>query len=421
MAVGSFSSALSGLNAHATYLSVIGNNLANLNTVGFKTSAVNFVDLVSQSVGGTSYGPAQAGLGVTVGSIAPLFSQGTVQSSQEASNAAIQGNGFFVVRGDEGNMYTRDGSFSFDANGVLITADGQPVQGWTQIDPVTGEIVTTGLMTDITVPPGVLRAPTATTVFSTLTNLSANAAVGDTFSAGVQVYDSLGAAHVLTITYTKTGPGAWSYAITAPGEDVSGGTAGTPASVASGTLAFDAAGLLTTVNGAAAADVAVTTPAWANGAAASALTWDIALPNGQFALTGYGAQSQTSSISQNGSSGGMVNEIVILADGTIQAKFGAGQTLAVAKLALAQFNNPKGLLKLGQNRYGESDASGSPNVGEAGTGGRGTLIGGALEQSNVDIAQEFTNMILAQRGYQANAKTITVSDELIADTLAIKR
>jgi len=421
MAVGSFSSGLSGLSAHATYLSVIGNNLANLNTVGFKASAVNFVDLVSQSVGGTSYDPAQVGLGVTVGSIAPVFSQGTAQSSQEATNAAIQGNGFFVIRGGEGYMYTRDGSFSFNANGVLISADGRPVQGWTQTDPTTGAIVTTGRTTDITVPPGVLRAPTATTTFSSLTNLSASAAVGDTFSSGVQIYDSLGATHVLTITYTKTGPGAWSYAITAPGEDVSGGTAGTPVSVAAGTVAFDANGRLTTVNGAAAADVVITTPAWANGAAASGLTWDIALANNQFALTGYNAQSQTASNAQNGSAGGMVNGIAILADGTIQATFGAGQTLAVAKLALAQFNNPKGLVKLGQNRYGESEAAGVPNVGEAGTGGRGTLIGGALEQSNVDIAQEFTQMILAQRGYQANAKTITVSDELLADTLAIKR
>lgn len=421
MAVGSFSSGLSGLSAHSTYLNVIGNNLANLNTVGFKASSVNFVDLVSSNVGGQSLNPMQVGLGVVTGSISPVFSQGTPQNTQEATNASIQGQGFFVVGNDDGYAYTRDGSFSFNANGVLVTADGLPVQGWTTVDAATGEIVTTGKTGAIAVPPGVLREPSATTQFATLTNLSSTAAVGDTFSTGVQVYDSLGTSHVLTITYTKTGGGAWGYDIAAAGEDVAGGTAGTPVSIATGTLAFDGTGRLTTVNGGPVADVALTTPAWANGAAGNSLDWIMVLPNGDAALTGYSAPSQTASKTQNGSGGGMVNNIAILADGTIQATFGAGQTVAVAKLALANFNNPKGLVKLGSNRYGESEAAGLPNIGEAGTGGRGTLIGSTLEQSNVDMAQEFTQMILAQRGYQANAKTITVSDELLADTLAIKR
>ncbi|MBP1607141.1 MAG: flgE [Acidobacteria bacterium] len=421
MAVGSFSSGLSGLNAHAAYLNVIGNNLANLNTVGFKASTVNFSDLVSHTVGGTSYNPMQVGLGVATGSVSPVFSQGTPQNTQEPTNAAIQGNGLFVIRNGDSVVYTRDGSFSFNANGVLVTADGLPVQGWTQTDPTTGEIQTTGKTTDIAVPPGVLRAPSPTTQFATLTNLSATAAVGDTFTTGVQVYDSLGASHVVAITYTKTGAGTWSYDIAAAGEDVVGGTAGTPVSMGTGTLSFDAAGRLSAVNGGATADVTVASPAWANGAAANTMTWDIVLANNALAFTGFNAPSQTASKTQNGSPGGMVNNITILADGTIQATFGAGQTVAVAKLALANFNNPKGLMKLGANKYGESEAAGLPNIGEAGTGGRGTLIGSALEQSNVDIAQEFTQMILAQRGYQANAKTITVSDELLADTLAIKR
>jgi flagellar hook protein FlgE len=247
------------------------------------------------------------------------------------------------------------------------------------------------------------------------------------------VYDALGKSHLSTLTYTKTGAGAWSYGMTVDGAEVTGGTAGTPFTLAAGTLAFDADGQLTAVTptapstggGTAPADtdmdVSITTPTWTNGAAANTLTWDLTDANNAQSLTGFAAQSATSSISQNGSAAGMIDNITILPDGTIQATFGAGQTVAVGQLAMASFNNPKGLVKLGSNRYGESQSAGIPNVGTAGTGGRGSLIGSALEQSNVDIATEFTQMILAQRGYQANSKTITVSDELLVDTLALKR
>jgi flagellar hook protein FlgE len=419
MAVGSFSAALSGLNANSTFLSVIGNNLANINTVGFKASTVNFIDLVSHTVNGASVNPMQVGLGVATGSISPVFSQGAPQSTKEATNAAIQGNGFFVIDTGEGDAYTRDGSFSLNSLGQLVTADNMLVQGWTATDPATGDIVTTGAPTAITVPPGVLRPPTATTQFATTTNLDAAAAAGTTFSSAVQIYDALGTPHVATITYTNTGPGAWSYDITVPGADV--GVAAPTASIGSGTLTFDANGRLATVNGGAAADVAIPGPVWANAAAPTGLTWDLVDDNGVASLTGYDAASATSSKTQNGAAAGMVDTVSILPDGTIQATFSGGQTVAIAKLALATFNNPKGLYKLGANRFGESQVSGLPNIGEAATGGRGSLIGSALEQSNVDIAQEFTNMILAQRGYQANAKTITVSDELLVDTMQIKR
>ena len=422
MAVGSFSAGLSGLNANAAYLSVIGNNLANINTVGFKASTVTFQDLVSQTVGGASANPMQVGLGVTTGSISPVFSQGAIENTREATNVAIQGNGFFVVRGSSGSAYTRAGNFTFNNEGKLVTPDGYFVQGYTATDSVTGRIITTGTPTDISVPPGVLREPTATTSFSTLTNLDATAATADTFTTAVQIYDALGAPHVATLTYTKqAAAGTWNYAVTVPGEEITGGTAGTPFSVATGSVVFNATGVLSTVNAAAPADVTITTPVWSNGAAASTWTWDIVSAPGEFNLTGYAADSATSSITQNGSAPGMIDNISIAADGRIVATFGAGQTVDVAQLALANFNNPKCLVKLGSSRFGESQAAGIPNVGVAGTSGRGTLIGSALEQSNVDVAQEFTQMILAQRGYQANSKTITVSDELLVDTLSLKR
>ena len=423
MAVGSFSAGLSGLNANGTYLSVIGNNLANINTIGFKASTVSFQDLVSQTVGGDSMNPLQVGLGVTIGSITPVFSQGAIENTREATNVAIQGGGFLVVADADGSQaYTRAGNFSFDKDGKLVTPDGHFVQGWDDIDPVTGEVLATGQPGDLSVPPGILRAPLATSTFTTETNLNANAVAGSTFTAAVQIYDALGSPHVATITYTKqAAAGAWSYAVTVPGEDVAGGTAGTPTSIGTGTLAFNSSGLLGSVNGGALADISLSLPGWVNGAAASTLSWNIVEPDGSATLSGFAITSATSSIRQNGSAPGTMDNITISPDGTITATFGAGQAVNIGQLALATFNNPKGLVKLGSNLYGVSAAAGIPNIGEAGTGGRGTLIGSALEQSNVDMAQEFTQMILAQRGYQANSKTITVSDELLVDTLNLKR
>jgi flagellar hook protein FlgE len=432
MAVGSFSAGLSGLNANGQYLSVIGNNLANINTIGFKSSSVTFMDLVSQTVGGPSANPMQVGLGVGTGSISPVFSQGAIENTREATNVAIQGNGLFVVRGADGGVsYTRAGAFSLNSEGTLVTPDGFKVLGYTEVDPVTGEVVTTNEPTEIVVPPGILRAPLSTGMFRTSSNLDANAQVGDTFNTPVQIYDSLGASHVMTVGYTKTATG-WDFEITVPGDEVVPASL-TPVVVASGSMAFNGSGDVVTLTPTAPAtgggalpgtpitDINFTTPAWATGGDPSTLTWDLVDQNDVVSITGFASPSATSSKSQNGSAAGMIESISINAEGAIIATFGAGKTVAVGQLALATFNNPKGLLKLGSSRYGESQAAGIPTVGVAGTGGRGTLIGSALEQSNVDIAQEFTQMILAQRGYQANSKTITVSDELLVDTLNLKR
>ncbi|MBI4477466.1 MAG: flagellar hook protein FlgE [Acidobacteria bacterium] len=429
MAVGSFSAALSGLNANSAYLSVIGNNLANINTIGFKASTMTFADLVSQSLSGTSTNPMQVGLGVAPGAISQAFSQGSIENTREATNVALQGAGFFVVKGSSGNMYTRAGNFTLNKDGILSTPDGFFVQGYTAKDPATGAILTTGQPGNIVISPGVLQ-PTATSKFAAVSNLDANAAAASTFTASVQIYDSLGKAHVVTITYTKgAGAGAWTWAATVPGAEITGGTAGTPFQIAAGSLQFDGTGKLSsftisaggTGGGTPAADVTITTPTWTNGAAASVLTWDIVDANAVATLTGYASTSATSSITQNGTAPGTVESINITADGTIMATFGAGQTAAIGQLAIANFVNAKGMVKLGTNRYGESQAAGVPSIGVAGTGGRGTVLGSALEGSNVDIAQEFTQMILAQRGYQANAKSITVSDELLADTVNLKR
>jgi flagellar hook protein FlgE len=420
MAVGSFSAGLSGLNANAQALSVIGNNLANLNTVGFKASTVTFEDLVYQNVGGSTDNPTQIGLGVGIAQVSPVFAQGTIESSRVSTNVAIQGNGFFMLDGSSGPSYTRSGNFSFDKDGTLVSPDGQQVLGYTTLDPVTKQIIATGQPTFINVPPGLLRAPVATTQFSMITNLDAGSTTGNSFTTSVTMYDSLGASHVTTMTYTKTGSGTWTYDLSTDGGEVVGGTAGTPFSLAAGSLGFDPNGVLTSVNGAAPADVSITTPAWTDGAAANTLLWNVLDVNNNPVLTGFASQSATSTISQNGASAGTVASVVINPDGSIVAQ-GGGQTINIAQLALANFNNPAGLIKLGSNRFGDYSAAGIRSVGVPGSGGRGTLVGSALEQSNVDMAREFTQMIVAQRGYQANSKVITVSDELLLDTLQLKR
>ena len=417
----SFSASLSGLNANEQKLKVIGNNLANLNTVAFKASTVDFSDLVYQSVGGSSANPSQIGLGVTTESISPNFRQGGIENTGVPTNVAIQGNGFFVIGGGEGEAYTRAGNFAFDKDGVLVTPEGRPVMGYTATD-ANGNIITTGAATSITVPPGVLRTPVTTTTFAAFSNLRNGAAVGDTFTASVRIYDSLGTAHVATVTYTNTAPGAWNYNITVPGSEITGGVVGTPFSLANGNLTFNATGQLQNVNGAAAADVTIAGPAWSDGAAATAITWDLVDATGAGTLTGFDAtESSTSSITQNGTPAGTISSIDINSSGQLVGTLGAGNAVIVGQLAMANFNNPQGLVKLGSNLYGASVAAGLPNIGTAGSGGRGTLIGKSLEQSNVDVATEFTQMILAQRGYQASAKGITVADEILQDTLNLKR
>src|SRR5690606_34593203 len=245
----SFSAALSGLSANQQKLSVIGNNLANLNTVGFKASNVNFADLVSQSIGGSSANPMQIGLGVGVGQIRPTFTQGSIEKTGVATDVAIEGAGFFVIGEGNNRVYTRAGDFHFDKDGRLVTASGLPVMGYDDIDPMPGAIDTSGAPEAIYAPPGVLRQPIATTSFRMLTNLDAGAAVGETFASPVEIIDSLGLTHVATITFEKTAPNEWDYTITVPGADVTGGTPGTPFELATGTLSFDPQGRLAQVNG----------------------------------------------------------------------------------------------------------------------------------------------------------------------------
>lgn len=413
-----FSIPLSGLTAESTALSTIANNLSNQNTTGYKDKVVLFSDLFYQNLGTTGSGdPIQMGAGTQVGSTPSLFTQGSVSATGVATDVAIQGEGFFAVQDSSGVVsYTRAGDFS-ELNNFLVTSSGQQVLGY----PAPNGVVNTGAgIAPLQLGAGTISPPTPTTNVQLTTNLNAAANVGDTFASTMTVYDSLGASHVLTFTYTNTGPGAWNYSITIPAADV--GAAGNPVVVNQGNLTFDANGNLT----APAADVAgitvgpPNTAALADGGAPLTFTWQL-YNNGNALLTQVAAPSSTSSQNQNGAGSGSLVKFTIGSDGTITGSFSNGKTQALGQLALATFANNDGLELEGNTDFTPTLASGQAVVGTPGSGGRGTISGGALEMSNVDIATEFANLIVAQRGFEADAKAVTTFDQITQDTINLKQ
>ncbi len=426
MALTSLYTGLSGMNANSMQLSAIGNNLANSNTAGYKSSTVAFQDLLSQTLTGGSSGGSinflQVGLGVGTVATNSNFGQGSLQATGINTNVAIEGEGFFVVKDKQNTGYTRAGDFHVDAKGYLVSADGAYVQGYTQRDPVSARIINSGTLDNIQIPTGILYDPIATSQASMLTNLDSSDTLNLPYSNSVRIFDSLGQSHQITFTWTRTSPLTYSYDVTIDGGEV-GGTAGTPQSLlaAAGSMTFDNNGKLVDVDGAAPANISITTPTFTNGAAALTFTWEILNPDGTGKITNFAAPSSTSSSSQNGFAPGKLNQVVVGRDGTIQGIFDSGQTIEMARISLATFNNPSGLVKMGNNRYSVSVASGDPTIGEPGTGGRGSTAGSTVELSNVDIASEFINMIVAQRGYQANSRLVTTSDEVLQEAINMKR
>jgi flagellar hook protein FlgE len=424
---------LSGLDAYSSNLNVIGNNLANVGTVGFKTSRMTFQDLLYSVAFGNSRNPNQVGLGVQPASVDSLFSQGSLAGTGVVTDLAIQGNGFFVLRDAQGGRgFTRAGNFSLDKDGSLVTSAGAYVQGYTNRDS-NGNIVTSGSLSDINLPPGLTAPPKETTTFSAHSNLNASARVDDpatvgvneaeVFSMSLTVYDSLGAKHDVTMTFTPQDTNAdghldrWSYEVTVPGEDVTGGTAGTPFVLSSGNAAFDANGSLISPAG----NVSIAAPGWTNGAGAQSLTWSLFDATGKSLITGYEGSSAASTVTQDGYASGTLRALTINIDGLVEGVFTNGATQEIARISLATFNNPNGMLKAGFNSFLEASASGLPTIGAANAGGRGSIASNSLELSNVDITQELTKLITAERGYQANSRVITTTDQIIQEALNLKR
>jgi flagellar hook protein FlgE len=409
----SFSIPLSGLSASSNSLSVIANNLANLNTVGFKAQRTLFQDLFYQQIGTSGSGnPIQQGVGVSVSGISADLTQGSIQSSGVPTDVGIQGNGFFVLNKGGATAYSRAGSFTIASNGELLSQDGAAVQGYGAVNGVVNANSTPGSLTIAT---GTTNPPKSSANVQLTLNLGSGTAVGGTFSTSVAAFDSLGGSHVLTYNFTKTAANAWNYAITVPAADV--GATGAPVTIKAGTLTFNGAGQLVTP----AANVAgITIAGLANGANNLTFSWNVFDANNNGLLTQVAGPSATSATQQDGFSSGSLVSYIIGADGTIQGTFSNGQTSALGQIALASFTNQQGLIRSGSNEFLASLSSGQANVGAPGTGGRGTLSGGALEQSNVDIATQFAQLIVAERSYQANAKSVTTFDEVTQATLNLK-
>jgi len=405
----SFSVPLSGLEADSSWLNTISNNLANLNTDGYKNENLTFGDVFAQINGASGNGdPIQIGSGVQVSATTSNFSNGNVESTGIDSNMALQGNGLFVVQGDGQTSYTRSGDFSVNSAGQLITASGQLVLGY---PAVNGVVDTGGTLGPIDVNPTGTIAGTPTTTFQTDTNLNSSAAVGDTFSTPITVYDSLGGSQTLNIQYTNTGTNAWSYTITLP---ASATGAANPTTVATGTMTFNSSGELLTPAGGSVTGIKLT--GLADGAANMNLTWNLSA-SGSPTITQLDSTSATSSTTQDGFGVGTLTGFTVGADGTIEGQFSNERAQALGQVAVASFANVQGLTQSNDGDYSPTMASGAAVIGTAGAGGNGTIEGTSVEESNVNLSAEFANMIVAQQGYQANAKALTTMDQIEQATM----
>ncbi len=414
----SFSIALSGLTADSSALDVVGNNLANLNTTGYKDSTVSFYDLLQQSVAG---GSTQIGGGVSAPQTERVFTQGSIQATGGNFDAAINGNGFFVVQNPAGaTLYTRAGNFQLNAQGNLITATGQMVQGWSAQN---GVVNTSGPTGNITIPSNALQTPSATLNMALSINLDAAAVSGQpsgSFSTPIQVVDSLGETHDLTINFTEQSAGNWNYEVDIPGADLTSGTAGTPSSVATGSLTFDANGNLTSPTAPAQVQLAIT--GLADGANDLNINWNLATNGGTGTplVTQYANTSAVSASTQDGVPASQVTSVSIANGGAITAQFSDGSQVVVGQLALASVSNPDSLIATGQNNYEVGADTATPVIGVPGTGTLGAVEGGSLEASTVDIATEFTNLIVYQNAYEANSKVISTLDQMTQNLLNLQ-
>ena len=434
-----FLTALSGLRSHARAVEVIANNLANLNTFAFKGSRAEFRDLFYQTIGLSRSGVAsQAGLGVAPITVSRRFEQGTVQNTGGLLDAAIQGEGFFIVKDNDLVQYSRAGNFQLNTDRVLVTINGEVVQGWNR-HPTT-EVVNTNLpIADVSLAGNDTLDPDATSEISVTANLSKNLTTD--FTVPLQVFDSLGESHILTINFAPVIPptsaaGEFDVTVTIPADDVLDGANATPATdpnilidggvPAAVSIEFNGKGILINPNGAGnpyQLDLNTTTAGFtfANGAEPLQIDWSLLDSLLQPTLTNFATDSSVSDLAQDGAPPAQLTSISIADGGKINGLYSDGRTLTLAQLSLARFTNPQTLLSVGNNNFRPTSASGLPVTGPANTGGLGSVLGLSLEFSNVDIAQEFTNLLTFQRGFQANSRVITTADELNQEALNLKR
>ncbi|HYE71736.1 MAG TPA: flagellar hook protein FlgE [Blastocatellia bacterium] len=413
-----FSTALAGLQAASQSLNLTGNNIANANTTAFKGASLSFADVFTNSIGVRLNGAGttlQIGNGVRVSATQINFAQGTLTDSSSPTSSAIEGNGFFVVQDQSGaRLYSRDGEFTVDRNGNLVTQSGQRVIGY---NAVNGSIPPGAQLAPITVPVGEKLPPVVTTEATFRMNLNASDAAGTPFNAPVQVYDSKGDAHNLEMIFTKQANGSYLLSASLDGNPAQLSVNGGAASATPATFTFDADGQIT----APASLSIIPDETVLNGTSLPSIAINLYQENGAGNITNYAAPSGVASTNQDGFSAGDLAGLSLSNDrnGILSAVFSNGQRRPLGQIALAVFNAQNGLRRLGNNLFGETLASGQASIGVAGTGGRGEIVGSALEQSNVDIATEFTELIVAQRSYQANSRVITTLNQTLQELLQI--
>ena len=400
-------SGLSGLNSFGEAMGVVGDNIANLNTTGFKYSSVHFEDLTTQLIP-TGSGPGEVGRGSRISEVSTVWQQGSLETSADEVDVAITGTGFLIVKDEltQGLYYTRDGNFSLDNDGYLINAHGYRVQG-KAIDPTTG--TPAGVDTDIVLSQN-YAAPQASTDVDMVMNLDANAAVGDAYNSAITVYDNLGNVHTLDMQFSKSATNTWGVTGTFDGIDISASISdqggGGPSS-----MVFDTNGTMT-AGGLYTIDLSAYNVGPVNLDTRNT-------PGGS--TTQYAASSVTNYASQDGYGPGFLQRISINNEGIITGHYSNGQIIPQYQLTLARFNAPGKLHREGSNVYTETEDSGVPLTGAPGTNGLGKVSSNALEQSNVDLGNEFVHMILYQCAFQANSRIITTVDTMMEEVLALKR
>ncbi|MEP6493414.1 MAG: flagellar hook protein FlgE [bacterium] len=438
----SLSSAVAGLRNQQTSMDVIGNNVSNVNTVAFKAGRVTFKEGFAQLVesasratnGGGGTNPMQVGLGSQIGSLDTMFTQGNLETTGRNTDLAIQGNSFFVVKHGAENFYTRAGNFQVDSQGTLVAGtNGFAVQGRMATNGKLGDTVS-----DLKIPIGQTAPANATSKITLSGNVDAAAKVFDKGSAttldpldpvqralpqnansykdmSITAYDSLGTKHELKMVMWKTAADQWDWKFDDTGMDIT--SAGITESAGTHPITFKSDGSVDTTVAGFAAPTVTFTP----NTGAADVSVNIDLGSGVNGLSQFAGSSTAVMRDQDGYTNGILDNFTIDASGTIVGSFTNGTTQAIGQIQLADFNNPEGLTRSGDNLYSTTANSGAAVVGYAGEGSTSSIASGALEMSNVDLAQEFTNMIVAQRGFQANGRVITTSDQMLQELVALKQ
>jgi flagellar hook protein FlgE len=413
--IGSLFAGMIGLNVNSTAMTVIGDNIANVNTTAFKSNRSSFANILSMSLAGA--GSSDVGRGVQFQGTTPMWTQGSIENTNNPTDLAINGGGFFVLQDANGaDFYSRAGEFHFDRDGYLVTLGGLFVQGYDVTGVNADGSLALGTISNINVPGQSSSPPVATTEFSVDVNLNSDAAVLGTYATTLTVYDSLGNTIPLTLTFTKNAANDWTAGVSVPAGTVT--TPATDIAITNANLTFDAAGNLNTGT-----DPSITLSNLVSGANDLTINWDLfdAAANSNGDVTQYSAASGTTFQTQDGYPSGTLRGVAIDDFGVVTGSYSNGQLTPLYQMVLADFPSYYGLSKMGKNLYAESRESGQALPGVPQSGRLGSISTSAVEMSNVDLAQEFVKMITTQRAFQANSRVITTSDEILQELINLKR